>query len=92
MLNKEEVIHFPKLLKKTSYLEIKFEDNGIGFEPQYSERIFAIFQRLHSKQTYSGTGIGLALCRKIVENHGGIIYAEGHPGKGATFTIIVPKI
>ena len=70
---------------------IQFSDNGIGFDPQYSERIFAIFQRLHSKQTYSGTGIGLALCRKIVENHGGIIFAKGDPGKGAIFTIILPR-
>ncbi|MEO7523061.1 MAG: ATP-binding protein [Ferruginibacter sp.] len=79
-----------KLHVDTAYVEIKFSDNGIGFEAKYQEQIFTIFQRLHSKQAYSGTGIGLALCRKIVENHHGIISAEGEPGAGATFTIILP--
>jgi PAS domain S-box-containing protein len=86
----DEVNNYPKLSKTTPYLIICFRDNGIGFDPQYRERIFAIFQRLHSRSTYSGTGIGLALCRKIVENHGGIIFAEGELGKGSTFTIILP--
>ena len=74
----------------TPYVEIKFTDNGIGFESKYSEQIFTIFQRLHGKQSYSGTGIGLALCRKIVENHHGLITAEAELGVGATFTIILP--
>ncbi|MFT3911725.1 MAG: ATP-binding protein [Ferruginibacter sp.] len=79
-----------KLHNGTSYVQIKFTDNGIGFETKYSEQIFTIFQRLHGKQAYSGTGIGLALCRKIVENHHGVITAEGEVGVGATFTIILP--
>ena len=81
----------PKLNPEKTYYQMDFTDNGIGFEQQYSEQIFAIFQRLHGKQTYSGTGIGLALCKKIVENHNGIIYGKGEPNKGATFTIILPE-
>ncbi|MEO6131012.1 MAG: ATP-binding protein [Saprospiraceae bacterium] len=89
-LTPEELKNLLKLDKEQSYCKIVFKDNGIGFESQYNEQIFAIFQRLHGKQTYSGTGIGLALCKKIVENHHGLIYAEAEPGAGATFTIILP--
>jgi PAS domain S-box-containing protein len=73
-----------------AYYQIEFEDNGIGFSPEYSERIFTIFQRLNSKEIYPGTGIGLALCKKVADNHNGLIYASGEPGKGAKFTIILP--
>ena len=66
------------------------QDNGIGFEPQYSGRIFRVFERLHGRLEYPGTGIGLALCRKIVERHGGAIVAEGALGAGATFTVVLP--
>jgi signal transduction histidine kinase len=65
-------------------------DNGIGFESAYAERIFRVFERLHGRTEYAGTGIGLAICRKIVERHGGAMVAEGHPGEGAAFIITLP--
>ncbi|NRR92826.1 CHASE3 domain-containing protein [Winogradskyella undariae] len=70
--------------------KIIFKDNGIGFEQTYSKKIFDLFNRLHGKSEYSGTGIGLAICKKIVDNHQGVIIAEGNPGVGATFTIYLP--
>jgi PAS domain S-box-containing protein len=66
------------------------KDNGIGFDNKYSERIFELFQRLHSHSEYEGTGIGLAICRKIIDQHSGSIEATGVPGEGATFAIILP--
>lgn len=76
--------------KKENYLNITFSDNGIGFDQKYSEKIFEIFQRLHGKNEYSGTGIGLSICKKIVENHHGFITATGKLNEGAKFDIYLP--
>jgi signal transduction histidine kinase len=70
---------------------LSFADNGIGFEEQYLDRIFEVFQRLHGRNEYEGTGIGLAICRKIVERHGGTITAQSKPGEGSTFLVTLPK-
>lgn len=75
---------------KNKYYKIIFKDNGIGFDSQYSEKIFLLFNRLHNKDEYSGTGIGLAICKKIVENHKGFIFADAQINGGATFTIYFP--
>ncbi|MBE8728189.1 sensor histidine kinase [Flavobacterium hungaricum] len=74
-----------------NYCHIIFKDNGIGFEPEYSEKIFGVFQRLHSRDVYNGTGIGLAIVKKIVENHNGIITATAKPMEGAVFNIYIPQ-
>lgn len=76
--------------KGVSFVRINFQDNGIGFEQQHAERIFSIFQRLNNRDAYSGSGIGLALCKKIVENHGGAVTAMSEPGKGSVFQVFLP--
>ena len=73
-----------------AWVQFTVTDNGIGFEDQYRERIFRPFQRLHGRDEYQGTGVGLALCRAIVERHGGAVVAQGRPGDGATFTVTLP--
>ncbi len=72
------------------FCRILVEDNGIGFDNQYAEQIFKVFERLHGREEYEGTGIGLAICRKVVERHGGTIRAEGTIGKGSLFTVELP--
>ncbi|MDP9042509.1 MAG: PAS domain-containing protein [Bacteroidota bacterium] len=81
-----------RLSKNNNYCHISISDNGIGFEQQFSDKIFELFQRLHGKQDYKGTGIGLAIVKKIVENHEGIITAKGELNKGATFDIFLPVV
>jgi len=79
-----------KLLGDTVYCHITISDNGIGFEQQYNEKIFEVFQRLHTQEKYKGTGVGLAIVKKIVENHQGTITAKGEVDKGASFDIYFP--
>jgi signal transduction histidine kinase len=79
-----------KLSPEKKYCHITVKDNGIGFEPQFSDRIFEVFQKLHGKEVYTGTGIGLAIVKKIVENHNGIITATSELNKGAQFDIYIP--
>ncbi len=79
-----------KLIDTKKYCHIKIQDNGIGFEEEYSEKIFEVFQRLHGKEKFNGTGIGLAIVKRIVDNHDGIITATSVLHKGATFTIYIP--
>lgn len=78
------------LQQHTLYYEIKVQDNGIGFEQHYAEQIFHVFQRLHGREEYSGTGIGLALCKKVVTNHYGAIWATAAKGNGSCFHVLLP--
>jgi signal transduction histidine kinase len=71
--------------------QITVQDNGIGFDEKYRDRIFQIFQRLHGRSEYEGTGIGLAICRKIVDRHNGVVTAHSSPGAGAKFIILMPQ-
>lgn len=87
--DKEELSTY-NLRTANKYFKIVIADNGIGFENEYAGKIFNIFHRLHGRSEYEGSGIGLAICKKIIEHHGGMIYADGVPDVGATFTIILP--
>lgn len=91
ILSSNEEIPKGKLGANKKYCHISFKDNGIGFDPMYKDKIFSLFQRLHSKELYAGTGIGLAIVKKIVEHHSGIVTATALPGKGASFDIYIPE-
>ena len=85
-----ESFHVETLDTKTTYCKIIFKDHGIGFDNKYRKKIFELFQRLESKRSATGTGVGLAIVKKIVDNHHGIILAEGQANQGATFEIYLP--
>lgn len=92
VLDSKEVAEFisdPKSERR--YYDISISDNGIGFDPKYAEQIFLVFNKLHPKDVYPGSGIGLSICRSIVANHDGALFVESVPGKGSIFHIIIPQ-
>ena len=90
ILTPDEAGQHANLNPSFTYFKIVVKDNGVGFSPAYAEKVFVIFQRLNDHQEFPGTGIGLALCRKIAEHHGGVLYAQSEEGKGAAFHVILP--
>ncbi len=86
-----EIFGLNKKLPNDSYFQINFRDNGIGFDPKYAKEIFVVFKRLHSYHDFEGTGIGLSICKKIIEKHSGFITAESALNEGSTFTITIPE-
>jgi signal transduction histidine kinase len=92
LVEKRELTQFKMLRPQLSYIRITCTDNGLGFEQRMAEQIFGLFKRLGDRQSFPGSGIGLALCRKVVLNHHGYIYAQGEENKGATFHIILPLV
>ncbi len=91
LVSQDEIKKNVALNRENTYYKVSFKDNGIGFNQEYARQIFDIFQRLHGKTEYEGTGIGLAMCKKITQNHNGDIYAESTLGKGASFHVLLPK-
>lgn len=91
LLDKAALRSYPMLDTRCAYYHLQVSDNGIGFDQHYAEQIFEIFQRLHGKKEFEGTGIGLAMCKKILQNHHGHIYATSREGYGAVFHILIPE-
>src|SRR5690606_12155274 len=89
---KDEVVALPTLQPGREYVQIMVQDNGIGFEQRYADQIFNIFQRLNPREAYPGNGVGLALCKKIAENHNGAISAKSTPGKGTVVYVTLPAM
>jgi light-regulated signal transduction histidine kinase (bacteriophytochrome) len=83
-------VHIAAAEEGVSSWVFSVRDNGLGIDTQYFDRIFGVFQRLHTRSEFSGTGIGLAICKKIVERHGGTISVESAVGKGSTFRFVLP--
>ncbi|WP_296702701.1 CHASE3 domain-containing protein [Algoriphagus sp.] len=90
--NDNEIKKFSQLDPEIDYYKIEIQDNGIGFDSNYSDKIFAIFQRLHGKEAFEGTGIGLSISKKIIEKYDGAIYATSKPGDGSKFIILLPVL
>jgi signal transduction histidine kinase len=90
VLVSSRIIATPDAEGAVEFCRITVEDNGIGFAPESADKIFGLFQRLHGRSQYEGTGIGLAVCKRIVERHGGTITAESSPGMGARFIVTLP--
>lgn len=90
-INPTDLLKFTSTINDTIYYKITFTDNGIGFDSKHSEDIFKVFKRLHSYQEFEGTGVGLAICKKIVEKHGGSIIAESIVNEGSSFIMILPE-
>ncbi|QLK27805.2 ATP-binding protein [Natrinema zhouii] len=88
-MDKEPKIHV-KADGRGQKWEISVHDNGVGIDPDDQDRVFEVFQRLHSREEHSGTGIGLALCQRIIERHGGRIWVNSEPGEGSTFSFTLP--
>jgi signal transduction histidine kinase len=82
--------YLPKERRDEEFYLIEIKDNGIGFDPDDAERIFRLFQRLHGKAEYEGTGVGLAIVQQVADNHKGFVWAGSRPGEGATFKVLLP--
>jgi signal transduction histidine kinase len=89
---RESEFLLPSELLNEHFFQIDITDNGIGFSPEHSEKIFNVFQRLHGRNEYAGTGVGLAIVKKVIDNHKGFIAAKGKAGHGATFTVLLPAV